>query len=75
MEPGTHIRWTGSSGIHRLPRPRTIQSTNEQATDGGKVRPGTKTDAFMKAAKAPVHVPFSGRTMEFDGTARCVAGC
>jgi hypothetical protein len=23
----------------------------------------------------PVHVPLSGRTMEFDRNARCVAGC
>ena len=35
----------------------------------------SKTDTFMKAAKMPVHVPLSGRTMEFDGGGRCTGGC
>lgn len=48
---------------------------NEAATQGGKVRVGTKTENFMKLAKMPVHVPLSGRTMSFDGTGRCTAGC
>jgi L-ascorbate metabolism protein UlaG (beta-lactamase superfamily) len=63
--------------MNELVQPNSVIIThvNEQATDGGKVRPGTRTDAFIKAVKAPVHVPLSGRTMEFDGTARCVAGC
>jgi L-ascorbate metabolism protein UlaG (beta-lactamase superfamily) len=63
--------------MNELVQPSSIVIThvNEQATDGGKVRPGTRTEAFIKAAKAPVHVPLSGRTMEFDGSARCVAGC
>ena len=29
----------------------------------------------LKAAKMPVHVPLSGRTMQFDGSGRCVSGC
>lgn len=48
---------------------------NEAGTQGGKVRPGSKTEAFMKAAHMPVHVPFSGRTMEFDSNGKCQAGC
>ena len=48
---------------------------NEVGTVGGKVRPGSKTEAFIKAVKVPVHVPLSGRTMEFDGEGRCTAGC
>ncbi len=48
---------------------------NEAGTVDGKVRPGSKTEAFIKATKAPVHVPLSGRTMEFDAGGRCVAGC
>jgi len=48
---------------------------NEVGTIGGKVRPGSKTEAFIKAAKVPVHVPLSGRLMEFDATDRCTAGC
>jgi hypothetical protein len=39
------------------------------------VRPGSKTERFMKAAKVPVHLPLSGRTMEFNGAGACTAGC
>jgi hypothetical protein len=35
----------------------------------------SRTAAFQKAAKMPVHVPLSGRTMEFDGSGRCTSGC
>lgn len=48
---------------------------NEAGTVGGKVRPGSKTEAFVKAVKVPVHVPLSGRTMEFDAGGHCTAGC
>jgi L-ascorbate metabolism protein UlaG (beta-lactamase superfamily) len=48
---------------------------NEAATQGGKVRPGTKTESFMKQVKVPVHVPLSGRMMEFDANGTCTAGC
>ena len=41
----------------------------------GKVRPGSKTEDFMKAVKVPVHVPLSGKTMEFDATGKCTARC
>jgi hypothetical protein len=30
---------------------------------------------IQKAAKMPVHVLLSGRTMEFDGSGRCLSGC
>ena len=65
----------GESGATPSTSAVIVTHVNEQATDGGKVRPSTRTDAFIKAVKAPVHLPLSGRTMEFDGTARCVAGC
>jgi hypothetical protein len=48
---------------------------NEVATKGGKLIPGTKTEAFIKAVNVPVHIPLSGRTMSFDGSGRCTAGC
>jgi L-ascorbate metabolism protein UlaG (beta-lactamase superfamily) len=48
---------------------------NEVGTVGGKVRPGSKTETFIRAAKMPVHVPLSGRQMEFDAAGRCTAGC
>ena len=48
---------------------------NEPATENGEVRPGTKTEAFIEATNVPVRVPLSGRTMEFDDSGSCVAGC
>ena len=52
-----------------------VSHANEAATQGGKVQPGSKTATFIEAVEVPVHVPLSGRTMEFDGKATCVAGC
>jgi L-ascorbate metabolism protein UlaG (beta-lactamase superfamily) len=63
--------------INDLVRPAAVIAShaNEAATQGGQVRAGTKTEAFMKAARMPVHIPLSGRTMSFDGAGKCVAGC
>jgi L-ascorbate metabolism protein UlaG (beta-lactamase superfamily) len=49
---------------------------NEGATKAGKVVAGTKTAQFIGLVSGrAVHVPLSGRTMQFDGNAKCVAGC
>ena len=63
--------------INQLVKPKSVivSHANEPATEGGKLRPKTKTEAFIKATKVPVHIPFSGKTMEFNGQAKCVAGC
>lgn len=63
--------------INELVRPNAVIAShaNEVATKGGKVIPGSKTDTFMKAVKIPVHIPLSGKTMEFDAGGKCVAGC
>lgn len=63
--------------INELVKPNSVIAShaNEEATKGGKVLPGTRTETFMKAVEVPVHVPLSGKTMEFDGDAKCVAGC
>ena len=63
--------------IDELVRPNAAIAShaNEVATQGGKVLPGTRTEAFMKAAKVPAYVPLSGRTMEFSGSGNCVSGC
>ena len=63
--------------MNDLVKPASVIAShaNEVGTVGGKVRPGSKTEAFIKATKASVHVPLSGRTMEFDGHGKCVAGC
>ena len=63
--------------VNDLVRPNSVIAShaNEPATVGGKLSPTTRTAAFQKAAKMPVHVPLSGRTMEFDGSGRCATGC
>ncbi len=63
--------------INDLVKPASVIAShaNEVATEGGKVRANTKTEAFVKATKVPVHIPLSGRTMEFDAGGRCAAGC
>ena len=63
--------------INELVKPNSVivSHANEPATVDGKVAPNTKTAAFIKAAKMPVHVPLSGKTMEFDGNGKCTAGC
>ncbi|MBT3307402.1 MAG: MBL fold metallo-hydrolase [Alphaproteobacteria bacterium] len=63
--------------VNELVKPVSVIAShaNEAATKGGKVIAGTRTDIFQKAAKMPVHIPLSGRTMEFDGGGKCVAGC
>jgi L-ascorbate metabolism protein UlaG (beta-lactamase superfamily) len=63
--------------INDMVKPASVIAShaNEVGTVGGKVRPGSKTEAFMKAVKVPVHVPLSGKTMEFDREGKCTAGC
>jgi len=63
--------------VNDLVRPKSVIAShaNEPATVGGKLAPNTRTAAFQKVAKMPVHVPISGRTMQFDGNGSCVSGC
>ena len=63
--------------INDLVKPASVipSHANEVGTVNGKVRPGSKTEAFMKAVKVPAHIPLSGKTMEFDSTGKCTAGC
>jgi L-ascorbate metabolism protein UlaG (beta-lactamase superfamily) len=63
--------------VNDLVRPASVIAShaNEPATIGGKLTPNSRTAAFQKAARMPVHVPLSGKTMEFNGSGRCVSGC
>lgn len=67
----------GAFVINELVKPAAVIAShaNEEATSGGQVRPGTKTEAFMKAVTVPVYLPLSDRTMEFDVTGKCTGGC
>jgi len=63
--------------VNDLVKPASVIAShaNEIGTVDGKVRPGSKTEAFVKAAKMPAYAPLSGHTMAFDGAGKCVAGC
>ncbi|MGH6948768.1 MAG: MBL fold metallo-hydrolase [Kiloniellales bacterium] len=63
--------------INEMVKPDAVIAShaNEAATENGQVKGGSKTEAFMKAVEVPVYLPLSGRTMEFDGDAKCVSGC
>ena len=63
--------------VNELIRPAAVIVThvNEGATSDGKLKPNSRTAAFAKLSKRPVHLALSGRTMEFDGSGKCVAGC
>ena len=51
-----------------------LSHANEAGTKDGKVI-GKKIAAFIKAAAMRAYVPLSGRTMEFDASGQCIAGC
>lgn len=64
--------------INDLVKPATVVAThvNEGATAGGKLKPTSRTAAFIKQVKGrPVYLAISGKTMQFDGEAKCVSGC
>ncbi len=64
--------------INELVRPASVivSHPNEAVTEGGKLRASTRTAAFVKLLKqTTAHLAISGRTMEFDGNGKCVAGC
>jgi L-ascorbate metabolism protein UlaG (beta-lactamase superfamily) len=63
--------------MNELVRPASVILThvNEAATEGGKLRAASRTAALIKQLKPAPHLAISGRTMEFDGKGKCVAGC
>jgi len=63
--------------VNELIKPASVIAShaNEPATRNGEVATGSKTGTFIEAAAVPVHVPLSGRTMQFDSGGNCVAGC
>jgi len=63
--------------VNEMIKPAAVipSHANQPSTEGGKLIAGSRTDIFAKAVSAPVHLPLSGRTMVFDGAAKCVSGC
>lgn len=63
--------------VNDLIKPKSVIAShaNQPSTEGGKLIPGTRTAVFKEAVTVPVHIPLSGKVMEFDGDATCVSGC
>jgi L-ascorbate metabolism protein UlaG (beta-lactamase superfamily) len=64
--------------VNTLIQPASVIVThvNEGATRGGKMKPSSRTAAFIALVKGrPVYPALSGKTMEFDGSGKCVMGC
>lgn len=78
LGPSAVTSFSAAYAIHEFLKPAAVIAShvNEAATSGGKVRPGTRTATFVDLLKGrPVYLALSGRTMEFNGDAKCVAGC
>lgn len=77
LGPNPGIFFSGAHAMNELVRPAAVILThvNEPATEGGKLRPASQTARLIKQLKPPAHLAISGRTMEFDGQGKCVAGC
>jgi len=77
LGPSAGTVLSGAYAMNELVRPASVILThpNEAVTEGGKLRPASRTAALIKQLKPASHLAISGRTMEFDGSGRCVAGC
>jgi L-ascorbate metabolism protein UlaG (beta-lactamase superfamily) len=77
LGPSAGTVLSGLHAMNELVRPVSVILThpNEAVTEGGKLRPGSRTAAVARQLKPASHLAISGRTMEFDGGGRCVAGC
>ena len=73
--PGIYV--SGAHVINELIRPASVILThvNEPATEGGRLRPQSRTAALIEGLEPPAHLAISGRTMEFNGQGQCVSGC
>ena len=64
--------------INDLVKPASVIAShaNEVGTVGGKVRPGSKTEAFMKAVEgAGPHPALAARRWSSTPAGKCTAGC
>lgn len=64
--------------VNKLIKPKAVipHHMNEAATENGKLKKGSKTAQFKDLIEdIPVHIPISGKTMEFSGDGKCLSGC
>ena len=78
LGPNAVTAQAAAYAVNELVKPATVivSHPNEAATSGGRFAPKTRSAAFAELVKSrAVHPALSGVTMEFDGAAKCVAGC
>jgi L-ascorbate metabolism protein UlaG (beta-lactamase superfamily) len=77
LGPSAVTVMSATYAMNELVRPASVILThpNEAVTESGKLRPASRAAALIKQLKATPHLAISGRTMEFDGKGKCVAGC
>ena len=78
LGPSAGTVLSGAYAMNELVRPVSVilSHPNEAVTEGGKLRPASRAAALIKLLKGvSPHLAISGRTMEFDGKGKCVAGC
>jgi L-ascorbate metabolism protein UlaG (beta-lactamase superfamily) len=77
LGPSAGTVLSGAYAMNELVRPASVILThpNEAVTEGGKLRAASRTAALIQQLKPLSHLAISGRTMEFDGGGKCVAGC
>ena len=78
LGPSAGTVMSGAYAMNELVKPASVilSHPNEAVTEGGKLRPDSRTAALIKQLKGVTpHLAVSGRTMEFDGKGKCVAGC
>lgn len=78
LGPNAITAHAAAYAVSELVKPATVivSHPNEAATTGGSFAPKSRSAAFANLIKGrAVHPALSGITMEFDGAAKCVAGC
>ena len=76
LGPSAGTVMSGAYAMNELVQPASVILThpNEAVTEGGMLRPASRTAALIKQLKsAAPHLAISGRTMEFDGKGKCVS--
>src|SRR5207237_3825866 len=76
LGPNPGLFQSGAYAINDLLKPASVIFThvNEAATEGGKLRAKTQTEALIKKVRPPAYLAIDDRTMEFDGNGHCVSG-
>jgi hypothetical protein len=76
LSAGTNASVAQALNVLIKPASVIFSHPNEAVTEGGKLRPASRVADLFKLLKGVTpHLAISGRTMEFDGKGKCVAGC